>query len=101
MSASVRDVLWLRSLLVELGLGMKDPIPIHCDNSAATALSDNNKNHQRTKHIDIAHHFIREKISSGIIKVVWVPTAKQQADILTKALGTNLFIACVHLLFDR
>ena len=45
----------------------------------------------RTKHIDVQHHYIREQIGVGAVRVEWVPTGEQQADALTKALGRVLF----------
>lgn len=61
------------------------------DNQAAIAISANDVNHSRTKHIDIRHHFIRAAVASGELTVQYVPTMDQAADILTKGLGRVAF----------
>ena len=48
--------------------------------------------HQRTKHIDIRHHYVRENVQSGAVELTWVSTSDQLADILTKAMGTTKLI---------
>lgn len=65
-------------------------IQLLCDNEGAICLSDHNTNHNRTKHIDIQHHFVREHIHSGAIKVNYISTKEQLADILTKPLDRPL-----------
>ena len=57
----------------------------------AIAISRNDGNHQRTKHIDIRHHFVRELVKDGTIKITWVQTQNQVADILTKGTSTQVF----------
>ena len=69
----------------------QSPIVIRVDNSGAMDLSANTKHHDRTKHIDIKHHFIRRTIAKGLIRLVRVPSAEQTADILTKPLGQPKF----------
>ena len=93
ISAAVQEVIWIRSLLNEV-LGTSrvlSPSIIYCDNAAAVTISQDDKHHQRTKHIDIKHHFIRDYVKGGIIQVTWTPTQHQTADALTKALGTIKF----------
>ena len=80
---SVSEAIWLRSW-VEQVLGETIVVQLMCDNQSAIALAKNDTFHQRTKHIDVSHHFIREQIEFGNIKVHYVPTAEQDADILTK-----------------
>ena len=53
---------------------------------AAIAIALDDVHHSRTKHIDIKHHYIRGEVQKGVIVLKWVPTADQQADVLTKAL---------------
>ncbi|KAE9186560.1 hypothetical protein PF005_g20804 [Phytophthora fragariae] len=59
------------------------------DNQGAIALAQNAGYHARTKHVDIRHHFIRENVERGTVKVEYVDTKNQLADMLTKALGTK------------
>ena len=84
---ATREIIWLRSLLGELGLGQDGPTPMFVDNQTAIRLSSNPSTHARSKHIDIKHHLVREHVEFGTIKLNYIETAKQRADALTKALG--------------
>jgi hypothetical protein len=66
-------------------------MPLLCDNQSAIRLAKNPEFHQRTKHIQIKYHFIREQLKNGIIDLQYVSTEDQLADILTKPLETNRF----------
>ena len=57
---------------------------IHCDNQGAIALGKNPVQHQRSKHIDIKYHFIRNEIQKGIVNLLYVPTDQNWADMFTK-----------------
>ena len=59
------------------------------DNQGAIALASNAGYHARTKHVDIRHHFIRENVQQGLLKIDYIDTKNQIADMLTKALGTK------------
>ena len=61
------------------------------DNEGAIALAENPLSSSRSKHIDVRHHFLRNLTEEGMIEVTHVPSEKQHADILTKALPRNLF----------
>ncbi|GJS29031.1 retrovirus-related pol polyprotein from transposon TNT 1-94 [Tanacetum coccineum] len=86
MSGCCAQILWMRSQLTDYGLGF-NKIPMYCDNKSAIALSCNNVQHSRSKHIDIRFHFIKEHVENGVIKLSFVNTEYQQADIFTKALA--------------
>jgi len=62
------------------------------DSKSAIAIAETDSSHGRTKHIDTQYHFIRDKIQAGILKVDWVSTHSQIADILTKALPPRIFV---------
>jgi hypothetical protein len=64
---------------------------IFCDNVSAVYLSSNPVNHQRTKHIEIDLHFVRERVAAGAVRVLHVPTSSQYADIFTKGLPSSVF----------
>jgi hypothetical protein len=83
---AAREAIWLRNLLKELGFKSVSSTLLHVDNQGALRLALNPSTHQRTKHIDIKHRLIRELVESGTIDLEYVPTGKQEADILTKAL---------------
>lgn len=85
-AAAINEVLWLRGMLEELGLPLKSPSLVFGDNSSTQTISRQGVKRKRTKHVDVKYHFITECIERGIIDLQWVPTERQQADILTKAL---------------
>jgi len=64
------------------------------DNQSALALMRNNTSSQRTKHIDVAFHFVREKVADKVLVPTYIPTVKMVADMLTKALPIAAFTAC-------
>ncbi|GKF04090.1 hypothetical protein Tco_0034758, partial [Tanacetum coccineum] len=86
MSGCCAQILWMRSQLTDYGLGF-NKIPMYCDNKSAIALSCNNVQHSRSKHIDIRFHFIKEHVENGVIELYFVNTEYQLADIYTKALA--------------
>ncbi|GKA98679.1 ribonuclease H-like domain-containing protein [Tanacetum coccineum] len=67
-------------------------VALHCDNNYAIKIEVNPVFHERTKHLKIDLHFLREKILSGVVKTVKVDTANQIAHILTKGLDTFVSI---------
>nr|GEW65351.1 hypothetical protein [Tanacetum cinerariifolium] len=77
-------------LLTDYGFHF-DKIPIYCDSKAAIAISCNPVQHSRTKHIDVRYHFIKEKVVKGIVKLFFVGTEYQLADLFTKALPEDRF----------
>ena len=92
-------MLFMDSLLTEMGLrgdngGQRDgtlKLKVLNDNQLAVAICKNDVLHSRVRHIDIKHHFIREQVEKGAVEVSWIPTDKQLADILTKAMSGALF----------
>ncbi|GJR64339.1 retrovirus-related pol polyprotein from transposon TNT 1-94 [Tanacetum coccineum] len=76
----------MQSQLTDYGLGF-NKIPMYCDNKSAIALSCNNFQHSKSKHIDIGFHFIKEHVENGVIELYFVNTEYQLANIFTKALA--------------
>lgn len=85
LSDAARQTVWLRSLLTELNLCPKGPTTLLCDNEAAISLSKDAVQHERSKHIDMRHHFTREKHEDGTLRVVRVTSKENEADVFTKA----------------
>ncbi|KAL5838605.1 hypothetical protein ACOSQ3_015774 [Xanthoceras sorbifolium] len=98
MSQVITDIIWLKSLLAELGFSSPSPAVVWCNNMGANALALNPVYHSRTKHVEIDVHFIRENVASKEIEPRYVPTEFQIADILTKGLTTIRFqLLCTKL----
>ena len=83
---SSKQAVYHRNFLQEIGIEQTGPTVIHADNQGAIALSENPCKHERTKHFDIRHHFIREKVQAGEVLLRYCPTNEMVADLLTKAL---------------
>lgn len=86
LGATAREALWLRSLMTELGRSMTKPTILHEDNDAARKSVENPVFHSRMKHIDVAHHAVRQWSNEYKIKVVRLNTANMLADMLIKPL---------------
>lgn len=86
-SEAAREAIWLQRLYTDF-TPMTKPTPmlLNVDNQGAIKLSENPRFHERTKHIDIRYHFLRQAHESGQIRVEYLPTADMTADVLTKAL---------------
>ncbi|GJT59660.1 ribonuclease H-like domain-containing protein [Tanacetum coccineum] len=88
---AVAETCWLRNLLRELHTPLTTATLVYCDNVSAVYLSSNPVQHQRTKHIEIDIHFVRDLVAAGHIRVLHVPSRYQFADIFTKGLPSALF----------
>jgi hypothetical protein len=89
---AVAKASWLRQLLHELHSPPSKANLVYCDNVSAVYLSSNPVQHQRTKHVEIDLHFVRDKVALGVVRVLHVPTSSQYADIFTKGLPSLVFI---------
>lgn len=76
------------------------PIPIYCDNEVAKELCETIKNPKRTNHIIKVIEFIRERINNGMIKLIFIPSELNVADVLTKALNEQTFNRHIDILFN-
>ena len=91
LAHGVCEAMWIKRVLEELQVPITAPIRIYCDNKAAISIAHNPVLHDRTKHIEVDKHFIREKIEGGVICIPYIPTDQQVADILTKGLPSQPF----------
>jgi len=78
-------------MMKDLGIQIIEPISVMCDNKSVINISKNPIMHSRTKHITIRYHFLNEKVAEGEVKLEFVPTSKQVADIFTKSLPKEVF----------
>nr|GFA06555.1 retrovirus-related Pol polyprotein from transposon TNT 1-94 [Tanacetum cinerariifolium] len=90
LSASCAQVMWKRTQLQDYGFNY-NKIPLYCDSQSATAISCNPIQHSRTKYIHTRYHFIKEQVENGIIKLYFVRTEYQLANMFTKALPEDRF----------
>lgn len=87
---AVKEAIWLQLLLKELGIP-QNSTELKCDNQAAIALVRNPVCHQRTKHMDVRFFFIREAEEDKKIKITYISSNDQLADIFTKSLPNSSF----------
>ncbi|XP_022014482.1 uncharacterized mitochondrial protein AtMg00810-like [Helianthus annuus] len=87
----VAEICWLRNLLLELHKPLTSASLVYCDNISAIYLSGNPVQHQRTKHIELDIHFVRDLVQRGSVRILHIPTRFQVADIFKKGLPKVLF----------
>ena len=87
------EAVWLRKMMVGLFGQRLRPTMIYCDNLSCIKLTENLVFHDRSKHIEIRYHFIRDCVQRGVVKLEYVTTDEQVADILMKSLprGKHVF----------
>nr|GFD00667.1 NBS-containing resistance-like protein [Tanacetum cinerariifolium] len=88
----VAETAWISNLLCELHPLLFTATLVYCDNVSAMYMSAILVQHQRTKHIEIDIHFVRDFVAKGEIRVLHVPSRFQYADIFTKGLPAALFL---------
>ncbi len=88
---AVQEGVWLQMIMSELGFKVNLPIEINEDNQGCVAFAKNPGSHDRTKHIDIKYHFVREKLEDGTFVVKYCNTEDMLADIFPKPFdGTQI-----------
>lgn len=85
ISAATQEAIWLHQFYAEINHGSVETVKLFCDNQGAIEIAKIDCYRARTKHIDIRHHFIKEKIKDGTIEIQYLPTSEMVADSLTKA----------------
>jgi hypothetical protein len=81
----------MKQTLTNIQVEYDEPIPIHCDNTSNISISNNSVMHSKTNHIPIQYHFIQEQVAEKNIRVEYVGTKEQVADIFTKPLPRETF----------
>ena len=85
------QAMWLGYILGELNLAKEDPVTIYVDNKSAISLAKNRLSHNRSKHINIKYHFIRELVNEKIVELEHCRTEENLADMFTKSLKPEIF----------
>jgi hypothetical protein len=92
MAQGICELMWVRILLSELRLFKGVPLRLYCDNQAAINLVNNPVHHDRTKHVGIDRHFIKDNLDTSVLQVVYIKSSSQLADILTKGVDSITFM---------
>lgn len=91
MSDALKELKWMKRLLVDFGVYQNGPMDMYCDRKSAIYIAANPVFHERTKHIESDSHAVRDAVKSKLITTRHVRTTEQLADILTKGLGRYSF----------
>jgi transposase InsO family protein len=98
MTDVAKDVVWWRSFLGEIGLDMRQPTEVLCDNMGTLALAANPTHHEKTKHFAVRQQYVRELLDNGDITVAHIASQHNAADNLTKALTKVKHSDCMTIL---
>ena len=93
ISEATKEALYLKDLLNEIGLKC-DSVQLYNDSQSAQKLASSFGFHPQTKHIDVRHHFIKQKQQNGDINLLYIPTEDMPADVLTKGLPVDKHTKC-------
>jgi hypothetical protein len=96
LSSATYELQWVLYLLADLKIQLTKVPILYCDNQSAIHIASNPVFHERTKHLDIDCHLVREKVLKGVLKLLPVSTNNQLADFLTKALAPPKFHDFIH-----
>ena len=91
MASTASELIWLKQLLKDMGINVDQPMKMYCDNNSARHIALNPVFHERTKHIEVDCHFIREKVQAKEIETPFVRSEDQIADVFTKGLDPKPF----------
>ncbi|EOY08066.1 Uncharacterized protein TCM_022381 [Theobroma cacao] len=91
MAATCCEIIWLRSLMADFGINHSETVNLYSDSQSAIQISKNHVLHEKTKHIEMDCHFIRDKVLARLINPLHISTQSQLSDIFTKALQPRQF----------
>lgn len=97
LTEATKEAMYLKRFLVDIGFAEMSKVKIFCDNNALK-LAENPVFHNRSKHIDVRHHYVREILEGGNLEIAYTPSEEMPADILTKAISKQKHIKCLRLL---
>ena len=91
MAHGIYELLWIKIMLSDLGIKWEEPMKLYCDKKSTISIAHNPMQHDRTKHVEVDQHFIKEKLENRLICTPHISIKGQLADILTKGLPTQPF----------
>ncbi|CAN1155680.1 Retrovirus-related Pol polyprotein from transposon RE1 [Linum perenne] len=91
LALGICESIWLKRVLTELRVKFEEPIQFLCDSQAAISIVKNPVHHDRTKHVEVDRHFITDTVAAETVRVDYVSSKQQTANILTKALPREVF----------
>lgn len=86
------QIIWMKQMLKDIGIKFDEPVVIHCDNTSTVSMSKNLVLHSKTKHIEIKYHVVREKVAEKEVRLEYISTKEQIADIFIKPLPKDTFV---------
>ena len=92
-----KEAIWLQGILKEINL-MNGLVAVYSDSQSVIHLSKNPVYHERTKHMDVKYHFVRDQISKGTVNLLKIPTEENPSDMGTKVVTTVKFKHCLNIL---
>ena len=97
LTEAIKEALWLQGIIHEFDITQAE-IKVFCDSQSAIHLVKHQMYHERTKHIDVKFHFIRDIVEKEIVKVCKISTLENPADAMTKSVPTAKFELCCALI---
>jgi len=91
MTHTACEIVWLKNLLMKLDFRQPRPMPMHYDNQSAIYIAQNFVFHERTKHIEIDSHFVKDAWTKKVVTFQFTPSSKQLVDLLNKAASLQVF----------
>ena len=91
MASTANELTWIKQLLSDMEIKNQDPIKMFCDNQAARHIASNPVFHERTKHIEVDCHFIREKIQAKVIGTPFVRSERTIGGYIHKRIRSKTF----------
>ena len=90
-SDASREAVWLRKLVSDLFGTSLEPVVIHCDNQSCIKILENPMFHDRSKHMEMRYHYVRDMVQRRAISLGYISTDEQTADVLIKPLSKTKF----------
>ncbi len=91
LGEAAKEIKFVVQVLLSMGIPVKLPIIVRVDNVGAIFMAENVTTSTRTRHVDVRYHFVREFVEDGFIKIIFVRTTENNADIFTKNVTGELY----------